>query len=167
MKKSIKFDEQRLIDSIKRGDKTQTVRVIKANPLDNIKAIQRALELHKYHNAKSYESYPILQELLNRSKYQIGDTLTIKDTNIKILITKISFSKMLDLDNLQLQKEGLDCIPDPTSISGNSNYYDYLERQYSCKSLQESFEQLMLVCYGIKVIVKNPFVFVYEFKIVE
>jgi len=164
MKKSIKFKEQKLVDSIKRGDKTQTVRIIKSKPLDSDKFIQRELDLHKYHKAKNYSSYPILENLIKRSKYQIGDTLTIEDTDIEILITSISFSKMLELDNSQLQKEGLDRTSNPF---GGFFYYDYLERKYACKSRYESFAQLMLVCYGVSAIARNPIVFVYEFKIVE
>jgi len=165
MKKSIEFKEK-LINSIECGDKTQTVRVIKANPLDNSKTIERSLELHKFHKAKDYESYPVLQELLNRCKYRVGDTLNINGSSVKLEITKMSINRMRDLDYDQLKKEGLASFPSP-KIKNSFTYYDYIENQYSCISLYESYTTLMHLCYGFSVVVNNPFVFVYEFKIVE
>jgi len=165
MKKSIEFKEK-LINSIECRDKTQTVRVIKEHKLDNSKTIERSLELHKYHNAKTYESYPVLQELLNRSKFMVGDTLNVNGSSVKLSITKISINKMRDLDYYQLKKEGLASFPSPKN-KNSFTYYDYIENQYSCISLYESYTTLMHLCYGFSTIVKNPFVFVYEFNVVE
>lgn len=165
MKKSIEFKEK-LINSIKSGEKTQTVRVIKEHSLDDMKTIQRTLELHKFHKAKSYENYPVLQELLNRSKYMKGDIVNVSDSSIKLLITKVSINRMHDLNKEQLQKEGLDSLPSATT-KNSFTYYDYIEQDYSCHSLYGSFLTLMHLCYGFSVVAKNSFVFVYEFEIVE
>ena len=163
MKKSISmFDD--LIDQVNLESKTQTIRLIKSNPKQ---IIDFETQFEDCIATKSdYNNYPVIQSLLNESMYTKGDVLTIDNSKTVIEILSIRISKMFNITAKELEKEGLKTQPH-SKFPNRLIYFDYITEVYTLSTISDSYKTLMVKCYGSTVLQNNPFVFIYEFRVVK
>ncbi len=163
MNKSINmFDD--LIDKVKLGLKTQTIRLIKLNSANTIDFQTQFEEC--LITKSDYNNFPLIQSVLNESKYLKGDILTIDNSKTVIKILSVRISTMLNVTAKELEKEGIKS----QSYSKTTNrliYFDYITESYTLNTISDSYKTLMEKCYGSTVFQNNPFVFIYEFKVVR
>jgi hypothetical protein len=163
MKKSIGMFED-LISRVNLGLKTQTIRLVKPNPL-YIFDFEKQFEAFT-HSKSKYKNFSHLTSVIDNSKYLIGDIVSIEDSKILIEISSVELNRVFNISENLLEREGIKSQPHMT-LPNTLVYFDYLNNIYNLNTINESYKTLMIKCYGTKVIESNPFVFIYQFKLIE
>lgn len=163
MEKSISMFND-LIHQVNLGSKTQTIRLIKPQP-QNYSDLER--ELQNYILSKTNIKHsPLIEYILNQSIYKTGDMVLIENSQTVIEILSVQFNRVFNVSDQSLQKEGIKSQPnlvEPTKLI----YFDYLTEKYNLNTIKASYHSLMTKCYSSTILKNNPFVFIYEFKVVK
>lgn len=156
-----------MIQAIERGDKTQTRRIIKPQP------IQLADGCWHYAGdvPSGYRNATFMRYMLTLySPYgQVGDVLSvIGSPDLKIQITKIQVERLKNISPTDALKEGVDT----QFIDDCGSYCEYKSRSEDGKKnkIIKRFKKLWQSIYGndpVKGWDANPWVWVIEFKRVE
>jgi hypothetical protein len=163
MKKSISMFYD-LIHQVNLGTKTQTIRLVK--PI-----LKHSLDFEKqfeiYTQNKTDSNYPPeIQLILDTANYTIGDKVVIENSKTSIEILSVELNRVFSISDNALGKEGIKSQSNPT-IPNTLLYFDYLTENYNLVTIKQSYETLMVKCYGISILKNNPFVLVYGFNVIK
>lgn len=117
--------------------------------------------LQKY-KGTAYQDF-FIATILEDEKPKIGEIIRVnEESNIILEVTNVRLESLQDISEKDAIAEGIDW----EIFNGNVLFFDYLQKEYSISSPVISFRSLWVKINGEKSWEKNPFVWVYDFKLI-